>query len=150
MEDKEDIVQKPYFLKSRKCRYVWVGKGFPPDSLGKDKEAAEAKYHQLMADASLKQAIKTDPGTVPVYAGSKNTASLPRLHGIGTTWFLLATSLALGSPLMNWNISTSMTLWTSLRQGQTKHRSWRDANHHQSPKLGLEATDFYAEPLGRH
>ncbi len=61
-------MQKPYFLKSRQCWYVWLGKGTSRRqvNLGKDKEAAEAKYHQLMADASLKRAFKTDPGTVPV------------------------------------------------------------------------------------
>ena len=68
MEDKEDIVQKPYYLKSRKCWYIWIGKGASRRqvNLGKDKEAAEAKYHQLMADASLKRTMKSDPGAIPV------------------------------------------------------------------------------------
>ena len=43
-------MQTPYYHKKRKTWFVWVGKGNDRRqvNLGKDKEAAEAKYHQLM------------------------------------------------------------------------------------------------------
>ena len=46
-------MQTPYFHKKRKTWFVWTGKGKSRRqvNLGKDKEAAWAKYHQLMLAA---------------------------------------------------------------------------------------------------
>ena len=57
-------MQTPYYLKSRKCWYVWIGKGSSRKqvNLGRDEQTAWQKYHQLMLDQ------KTELGpSVPVY-----------------------------------------------------------------------------------